>query len=93
VCQIVFSVLASGIAMWFSRHREFRADAGAAKLCGKQAIIAGLEKLKMIVDGGGENDQRSQALNAFKISGGKSLLRLFSTHPPLADRIDALKRL
>jgi heat shock protein HtpX len=93
VCQIVFSVLASGIAMWFSRHREFRADAGAAKLCGKQAIIAGLEKLKMIVDGGGENDQRSQALNAFKISGGRSLLRLFSTHPPLADRIEVLKRL
>ena len=93
VCEIVFSILASLIAMWFSRHREFRADAGAAKLCGTQPIVEGLEKLKMIVEGGGVNDQRSQALNAFKISGKKSFFHLFSTHPPLADRIAALRHL
>ncbi len=84
--------MASLIAMWFSRQREFRADAGAARLCGKQPILEGLQKLKMIVDGGAENDERSKALTAFKISGRRSLLRLFSTHPPLEVRIDALMR-
>ncbi len=91
-CEIVFSVVASLIAMWFSRHREFRADAGAAKLCGKQPILEGLEKLKMIVDGGAESDERSQALTAFKISGRKSWAQWFSTHPPLEARIEALRR-
>ncbi len=93
VCEIVFSILASIIAMWFSRFREYRADAGAAKLCGKQPIIEGLEKLKSIMEGGAIVDDRAQSITAFKISGAPKMLALFSTHPPLEERIEALKRL
>ena len=93
VCQIVLGVLASMIASWFSRHREFKADAGSASLCGKQPMIDGLTKLKQIVEGGVENDERSPALSAFKINGAASWLQLFSTHPPIDERIEALKKL
>ncbi len=93
VCQIIFSVLASIIVMWFSRHREYKADASAAKLCGKQPMIEGLEKLKSIVEGRHFVDDRGQALNTFKISGKSRMLNLFSTHPPLEKRIEALKQI
>jgi len=93
ICQIILSILATMIVMWFSRHREFRADAGAAMLCGKQPMIEGLEKLKTIVETRNIVDDRSQALNTFKISGKSSFLALFSSHPPLEKRIEALKKM
>jgi heat shock protein HtpX len=90
VAQIVFGVLASIIVMWFSRKREFIADAGGAKLAGTQNMIAALEKLKK----GAEPLPDQMA--AFGISGKPSehgLKLLFMSHPPLDDRIEALKKL
>ncbi len=84
--QLVFGMLASVITMWFSRRREFRADAGAAQLADKNKMIAALERL-------GQNSGEStlpEAVQAFGIS-GKSAMKLFMSHPPLADRIQALR--
>jgi len=91
VCQVVFGLLASPIVYWFSRRREFRADAGGARLAGAPRMIAALERLKAAADPTPLPDQMS----AFGISGrAKSgLARLFMTHPPLDERIEALKRL
>ncbi len=88
LAQIVLGILASTIVMWFSRHREFRADAGAARLAGANRMVAALERLK-----GGSNEPLPDQLNAFGISGGvKGGLRaLFSSHPPLDDRIAGLR--
>ena len=89
VLEMVFGLLASIIAMWFSRHREFRADAGGAKLAGGQKMIAALEKLGQTY---GETTLPKQVA-AFGISGGVShgVRRLFMSHPPLAERIAALR--
>jgi heat shock protein HtpX len=81
----VVGVLASIILAWFSRRREFRADAGAAKLAGAGKMVAALERLK----GGGESSL-PQSVQAMGISGHKAM-RLFATHPPLDDRIAALR--
>lgn len=91
VLQIVFGIGASLVVAWFSRFREYRADAGGANLAGKAAMIRALQRLQSVsqveVD-----DSRSQAMQNFKISGGKSnFLALFATHPPLSDRIRALQ--
>src|SRR5690606_3049080 len=88
VAELVLGILASIIVMWFSRQREFRADAGGAKLAGKQNMIAALERLQM-----GQATALPDELVAFGIShrGGKSLSSLFMTHPPLSDRIAALR--
>ncbi|MCB1744776.1 MAG: M48 family metalloprotease, partial [Gammaproteobacteria bacterium] len=89
LAEIVFGVLASIIVMWFSRQREFRADAGGARLASRGAMIAALERLRAAQ---GENDLPDQ-LRAFGISGGRSqLMRLFMSHPPLEERIEALRR-
>jgi heat shock protein HtpX len=90
VAQLVFGILASIIVMWFSRQREFRADAGAAALAGREKMIAALEKLRRNVAQPHLPDQMA----AFGISGGvgQGLRRLFMTHPPLEERIEALKR-
>lgn len=90
IAQIVFGILASTIVFWFSRQREFRADAGAATLAGREKMIAALEKLRQSVRQPHLPDQMS----AFGISGtaGGGLKRLFMTHPPLEERIAALKR-
>jgi heat shock protein HtpX len=88
VAQLVLGILASMIVMWFSRWREFRADAGGAKLEGRDAMIGALERLRQ---------QHPQPLPdqmaAFGISGtlGQGLKRLFMTHPPLEERIAALR--
>jgi len=88
VAQLVLGILASMIVMWFSRYREFRADAGGAKLEGREPMIAALERLRQ---------QHPQPLPdqmaAFGISGGpgQGLKRLFMTHPPLEERIAALR--
>jgi len=90
LAQLVFGILASIIVMWFSRQREFRADAGAASLAGREKMIAALEKLRRSVAQPHLPDQMA----AFGISGkgGSGLRRLFMTHPPLEERIEALKR-
>jgi heat shock protein HtpX len=87
VAELVLGVLASIIVMWFSRQREFRADRGGANLAGRQSMIAALERLQRV-----HSEPLPERMAAFGISGGKSgLMRLFMTHPPLEERIAALK--
>jgi heat shock protein HtpX len=88
VAQIALGILASMLVMWFSRHREFRADAGGAQLAGRQKMIGALRAL-----------QRSQEtatlpgqLAAFGINGNGMMMRLFMSHPPLEERIAALQQ-
>jgi len=90
VAQIVLGILASMIVMWFSRQREFRADAGGAKLAGRDKMIAALNRLKAMH----EPAQLPDQMAAFGISGapGGGLKRLFMSHPPLDERIAALKQ-
>lgn len=89
VAQIFLGILASMIVMWFSRQREFRADAGGARLAGRDKMVAALERLKQ-----GHNATLPDQLAAFGISGHRAmgLKRLFMTHPPLDERIAALRR-
>ncbi|HEY6094616.1 MAG TPA: protease HtpX [Gallionellaceae bacterium] len=87
VAQLVLGILASIIVMWFSRQREFRADAGGANLAGRFKMIAALEKLKA----NHEQTALPEKMAAFGISGGKGISRLFMTHPPLEERIEALR--
>lgn len=89
IAELVLAVLASIIVMWFSRRREFRADAGGAQLAGREKMIAALERLQANVRQPHLPDQMA----AFGISGGigTGLKRLFMTHPPLEERIAALK--
>jgi len=90
IAQVVLGILASIIVMWFSRQREFRADAGGAHLAGRQKMIAALERLKGSVNQPHLPDQ----LAAFGINGGlgAGIKRLFMSHPPLDERIAALKQ-
>jgi heat shock protein HtpX len=86
VCDIVFGILASMVVMYFSRQREFRADAGAAKLLGSPlAMIAALRRL-----GGTEAGELPQNVATAGINGRPGWMALFSSHPPLEDRIAAL---
>jgi len=85
--QLVLGVLASIIVMWFSRQREFRADAGGANLAGRNKMIAALERLKV----NHEQSALPEQMAAFGISGGKGMMSLFMTHPPLDERIEALR--
>ncbi|TXI23192.1 MAG: protease HtpX [Nitrosomonas sp.] len=88
IAQIVLGILASIIVMWFSREREFRADAGGAKLAGRQKMIAALERLKQQY----EPSHLPDKIAAFGISGKQSQIsRLFMSHPPLDERIAALR--
>jgi heat shock protein HtpX len=91
VAQLVLGILASMIVMWFSRQREFRADAGGARLAGREKMISALERLASIHDPHPLPDQ----LAAFGINGGlgDGLKRLFMSHPPLSERIAALRAL
>ena len=89
VLEMVFGLFASMIAMWFSRRREFRADAGGASLAGRGKMISALEALSR---NHGVNTL-PKAVQAFGISGGlgHGLKRLFMSHPPLEERIAALR--
>ncbi len=89
IAQVVLGILASAIVMWFSRQREFRADAGGASLAGRQKMIAALQRLQMA---SGESALPDQ-LAAFGISEGaaQGLKRMFLSHPPLEERIQALR--
>jgi heat shock protein HtpX len=90
VAQIVLGILASMVVMWFSRQREFRADAGGATLAGRNKMIAALERLQLNY---GQPPQLPDQVKAFGISGvtGWGLKRLFMSHPPLEERIAALR--
>jgi heat shock protein HtpX len=87
VLEMVFGVLASIIVMWFSRQREYRADAGAAKLeGGPNKMIAALERLKH-----NHESRLEGSMMAFGIAGGAAKSELFLSHPPLEKRIAALR--
>lgn len=87
VLEMIFGVLASVIVMWFSRQREYRADAGAAKLVGANKMVAALERLR--------NNHESQlegSMMAFGIANKPAASELFMSHPPLEKRIEALRQ-
>ena len=85
ICDIAFGILASIIVMYFSRAREFRADAGAAQLMGRrQPMINALARL-----GGVHTAELPKSMAAMGIAGG--IGKLFSTHPPIEERIAALQ--
>jgi heat shock protein HtpX len=87
VAQVLLGILASMIVAWFSRQREFRADAGGARLAGRDGMIAALERLKTV----NQPAPLPDSMKAFGISGGGGISRLFMSHPPLAERIAALR--
>ncbi len=87
VLEMIFGILASVIVMWFSRQREFRADAGSARLVGSNKMIAALERLRQ-----GHEPQLEGSMMAFGINGKRSMSELFMSHPPLEQRIEALRR-
>jgi heat shock protein HtpX len=88
VAQILLGILASMVVMAFSRRREFRADAGGASLAGRASMIAALERLSSQTPA-----ELPAQMNGLGISGGvgQGLKRLFMSHPPLAERIEALR--
>jgi heat shock protein HtpX len=90
VMELLFGFLASLIVMWFSRYREFHADAGGARLAGRGKMIAALERLRQLH----EPSQLPSQMAAFGITGGlgAGLRKLLMTHPPLEERIAALRR-
>ncbi|AEE21417.1 protease HtpX [Paraglaciecola chathamensis] len=87
ISQVILGILASMIVMWFSRYREFRADAGGASLAGRSNMIAALKRLKQNQDA----PPMPEEMAAFAISAGK-VQKLFSSHPPLEKRIEALQK-
>jgi heat shock protein HtpX len=91
VAEIFLGILASIIVMWFSRKREFRADAAGAVLTSPRAMIGALESLKRAHQGEG----LPQQMAAFGINAGvpSGLKRLFMSHPPLDERIESLRRM
>ena len=89
VLEIALGILASIIVMWFSRQREFRADAGAGRLTSRRKMIAALERLKLNYD----SSDLPPRVTAFGIKGGRAgFMQLFASHPSLDDRIAALKQ-
>jgi heat shock protein HtpX len=90
IAELVLGVLATMVVMWFSRYREFRADTGGANLAGRHKMIAALERLSQQY---GQPPQLPDQVKAFGISGttGWGLKRLFMSHPPLEERIAALR--
>ena len=90
VAQVVLGILASAIVMWFSRQREFRADAGGANIAGRQKMVGALKRLQQSAN----QPHLPEQLEAFGISGGMGvgIKRLFMSHPPLEERIEVLQR-
>ncbi|ATZ11776.1 protease HtpX [Erwinia amylovora] len=87
VLELVFGIVASTITMWFSRHREFHADAGAARLAGSEKMIAALQRLKTSYE-----PQEASSMMALCINGKSGAIsELFMSHPPLDKRIEALR--
>lgn len=90
IFDIVFTLLGSMIVAAFSRWREYRADAGGARLAGRSNMVSALQRLQSTI--GLEDDQRAPAMAAFKISHRPHWVELFSSHPPLEKRIARLQR-
>ena len=88
VAELVLGVLASIIVMWFSRQREFRADSGGAALAGRSKMVSALQRLQQAH----VPSQLPNEMAAFGIADGRSLARLFMSHPPLEERIAALQQ-
>ena len=88
IAQILFGILASMIVMAFSRWREFRADAGGAKLAGRSKMISALQRLQAMH----ESSALPKQLQAFGIADGQGVSRLFMSHPPLEERIAVLQK-
>lgn len=86
--DLLLGILGTLVVCWFSRQREFRADKGGARYAGKQDMIAALERLA----GNTQVYDQQPSLAAFKISSTSSFLHLFSTHPPLEQRIETLRK-
>jgi len=86
----MLGILASAVVLWFGRQREFRADAGGARLAGRAKMIAALERLRAMQD---QPTHLPSEMAAFGINGGaaEGLKRLFLSHPPLDERIAALR--
>lgn len=90
IFDILFTLLGNILVAAFSRWREYRADAGGAKLAGRENMIAALERLKL---GANMEDDRAPSLAALKINHHSSFMELFSTHPPIIKRILRLEKL
>jgi heat shock protein HtpX len=90
VAQIILGILASMIVAWFSRYREYRADAGGAEYADRMSMIGALEALKRSSE---MHDEMPATMRAFGISEGakRGLAEMFASHPPLDDRIEALR--
>lgn len=88
--EVIFMIFGTMIVAAFSRFREFRADEGGARLAGKQAMVLALSKLQT-VSSINDSKEQSSSFQAFKISGRKGFLWLFSSHPPLEERIARLE--
>lgn len=88
-CQLLFTFLGSFVTMWFSRQREFRADAGASALLNKNSMIGALQTLQQKF----EPLDAPNGLATAKIADAKGMFALLSSHPPLETRIEALRRL
>lgn len=86
ILEMIFGILASTIVYWFSRQREYRADAGSAQLVGRNKMIAALERLKS-----NRESQLEGTMMAFGIANKPAASELFMSHPPLDKRIDALR--
>ena len=91
VAELVLGILASIIVMWFSRQREFRADAGGAALAGREKMIGALERIKAYY----QPSHLPSQMAAFGISGGigGGIKKLFMSHPPMEERIRALREM
>ncbi len=91
IFEIVFMLLGSIVVAWFSRWREYRADAGSALIAGRAKMISALEALRRNQEVADADPQ--PAIQSLKISSGKGFLNIFATHPPLEDRIAALQKM
>jgi heat shock protein HtpX len=91
--DIIFGLLAMPIVAWFSRYREFRADHGGASLAGKDKMIAALQSLQKVYPSMAEVEVRENPnFRSMQISSRVNVMKLFSTHPPLEERIQALRQ-
>jgi heat shock protein HtpX len=93
--QTVFMLLGTIVVCWFSRWREFRADAGGAKLAGRDHMISALKTLQLVHEGGADMaGQQKPSIQALMISGKTGgILALFASHPPLEERIERLEHM
>lgn len=89
VFEVAFSFLGMFVVAWFSRQREFRADAGGARYAGRSKMVSALKRLQQKMD---RVDDSQEGLRTLKIASNKGLMSFLSTHPPLQTRIEALER-